>query len=81
MHGVSKTDTASGDKAASKQLQLLQEKQFSPLPVLFNPAVCLLRAYWLLGLAVGDGVAAGAGVVLKVRFRIFQSSPSRITVQ
>ena len=32
-------------------------------------------------LAVGDVVAAGAGVVLKVSIRIFQSSPSRITDQ
>jgi len=30
-----------------------------------------LRVYWVLGVAAGDGVAAGAGVVLKVRFRIF----------
>jgi hypothetical protein len=33
--------------------------------------------YWLLGLAVGDGVAAGAGAMLKVSIRVFQVSPSR----
>jgi ribosomal protein S27AE len=34
--------------------------------------------YWLLGLVVGDGVAAGAEVTFVVSIRIFQSSPSRI---
>jgi hypothetical protein len=33
--------------------------------------------YWLLGLAVGESVAAGAGVTLKVSRRSFQESPSR----
>jgi hypothetical protein len=33
--------------------------------------------YWLVGLAVGDDVAAGGGVTLKVSIRIFQVSPSR----
>ena len=37
--------------------------------------------YLLLGVGVGDGVAAGAGALLKVSIRIFQSSPSRITDQ
>ena len=36
--------------------------------------------YWLLGLAVGDGVAAGAGVVFQVSIRIFQVSPSRMSI-
>jgi len=36
--------------------------------------------YWLLGLAVGDGVAVGAGVTLKVSRRIFQVSPSRTKI-
>ncbi len=34
--------------------------------------------YWLPGLAVGDGVAAGAGVWFQVSMRIFQTSPSRV---
>jgi hypothetical protein len=33
--------------------------------------------YWLLGVVVGDGVAAGAGNALKVSIRSFQVSPSR----
>jgi hypothetical protein len=37
--------------------------------------------YWLLGVVVGDGVAAGAGVLLKHSIRMFQSLPSRITDQ
>ena len=36
--------------------------------------------YLLIGVVVGDGVAAGAGVVLKVRFRIFQSITKRIFI-
>ena len=48
-----------------------------------------LRVYWALGLAVGDGVAAGCGaklwwmrrtlseVVFQIHMRIFQSSASR----
>ena len=36
--------------------------------------------YLLIGVVVGDGVAAGAGVVLKVRFRIFQSTTKRIFI-
>jgi hypothetical protein len=36
--------------------------------------------YWLLGLGVGDVVAAGGGVTLKVSIRIFQVSPSRTLI-
>jgi hypothetical protein len=39
------------------------------------------KSYWLLGVVVADGVAAGAGVWLKVSIRMFQSSPSRIIVK
>src|SRR5258707_26741 len=42
---------------------------------------CGSEYYWLLGLAVGDGVASGAGVTFEVSIRICQSSPSRITDQ
>jgi hypothetical protein len=35
----------------------------------------------VLGVVVGDGVAAGAGVTFVVSIRIFQSSPSRMTDQ
>ena len=34
--------------------------------------------YWLLGVVVGDGVAAGAGVWLKADFQIFQPSLPRV---
>ncbi len=37
--------------------------------------------YLLLGVVVGDGVAAGSGVMFEVSVGIFQSSPSRITDQ
>jgi len=39
------------------------------------------RCYLLLGVVVGDGVAAGDGDMFEVSIRIFQSSPSRITDQ
>src|SRR4029077_16576602 len=32
--------------------------------------------YWLLGLAVGDSVAVGGGVMFQVSIRIFRSSPT-----
>jgi hypothetical protein len=47
----------------------------------FQSVIARIRCYWLLELAVGDGVAAGAGVTFEVSIRIFQSSPSRITDQ
>ena len=34
--------------------------------------------YCLLGLAVGEAAAAGAGVVLTVSIRYFQASPTRV---
>ena len=58
---------------------------YSRSPGFSNPVTAWIGCYWLLGVVVGDGVAApvagGAGVMLKVSIRIFQSSPSRITVQ
>jgi hypothetical protein len=42
-----------------------------------NPSPCRSGCYWLLGVAVGDGVAAGRGCSLRVNRRIFQASPSR----
>ena len=38
------------------------------------------QRYCLLGLAVGDGVAAGGGVTLKVPIFIFHVSPSRTLI-
>jgi hypothetical protein len=39
----------------------------------FESVTAQIERYWLPGVVAGDGAAAGAGVVLKVRFRIFQS--------
>jgi hypothetical protein len=39
--------------------------------------VAQIRYYWLLGVVVGDGAAAGGGCSLKVNMRNFQAPPSR----
>jgi hypothetical protein len=36
--------------------------------------------YWLLGVAVGDGVVAGAGVTLLMSIRFFQTPSSRTAI-
>jgi hypothetical protein len=36
--------------------------------------------YWLLGVGVGDGFAAGVGVRFQVIIRNFQASPSRTAI-
>src|SRR6266481_4233455 len=46
-----------------------------------NNCVFISGDYLLLGVVVGDGVAANAGATFQVSTRIFQSSPSRITNQ
>jgi hypothetical protein len=43
-------------------------------------APCRSGCYWLLGLAVGDDVAAGAGVMTGVSIKNFQVSPSRTNI-
>jgi hypothetical protein len=52
----------------------LQSRSRTP-EILHSPG-----CYWLLGVAVGDGVAAGAGNALKVSIRSFQVSPSRTQI-
>jgi|ERR1700730_254323 hypothetical protein len=39
-----------------------------------------LGCYWSLGVVVGNGVAAGAGVTLEISNRFFQTPPSRTAI-
>jgi hypothetical protein len=48
-------------------------------PSLSRSVTLRIRILFVVRVVVGDGVAAGAGVMFQISIRIFKSSPSRIT--